>query len=244
MVLRTLSLFLGLAVCSSGHLAGGCFPVQSVQGRPAAVLPAGENWSYHGPGGYQGEMTWINNFTGETRKRELPDADVPDYYYYVGRTYGLGKSTEFSCGLAFPFYLPIGMVSVRHQFLGKPYGFDPQQRERRVDASIEAGASLNIVSDIYYGFNLSVPLGRATPYFSFRHHWIWKDYYESVSGDQWSNKQLMFFFGLDFLKPEKRKAIAVELFYGRPPDMTPKRGFRVYEIVGINVIFRALRKKR
>lgn len=107
-----------------------------------------------------------------------------------------------------------------------------------MDASIEAGASLNIVSDIYYGFNLSVPLGRATPYFSFRHHWIWEGYDASASRAHWSNRQLMFFVGLDLLKPEKRKAIAVELFYGRPTDMTPEGGGTVYETVGINVIFR------
>ena len=162
-------------------------------------------------------------------------------FYSLGETKGLGDRKEISFGMA---YLLQGMGAVRYQFLGEPYGFEPRQGGSRfpVDASIEVGASVSYTfiyfADIYFGFNLSVPVGRVTPYFSYRLHWYWVDPYELYGGDHWSSPQQMFFAGLDYLKPDQRRAIAVELFYGRPPDMTPEGDVRVSETVGLNVIFR------
>jgi hypothetical protein len=36
-----------------------CIPVQTVMGRPAAVLPSGETWTYEGGGAYYAELRSI-----------------------------------------------------------------------------------------------------------------------------------------------------------------------------------------
>ena len=235
--MRMFSLLLGLAACSIGLLIVGCVPVQSVLGRPAAVLPKGETWAYRGPGGIRFDWEAIDEVAGDG-SLESNISGLP--YYFIGGTGGLDKDTEYSVAVVLPSQV---MASIRHQFLGEPFGFTPPQGESRflVDASIEAGASLYIPlvanaswADVYLGVNVSVPMSKVTPYLTYRYHWNWangEDYH-------WSSQQHMFFVGLDFLKREQRRAIAVELFYGRPPDMTPEGDVVVYETVGINVIFR------
>ena len=185
-------------------LAPACVPPQSVMGRPAAVLPAGESSEATGGGGFY--VGWDDLDTGE-------HTDFGAGYYYEEYALGLGRRVDVvgavKNGLC-------GTVVLRYQVLGLPRG----RRERPgLDLTVEGGLGAwpadAIQAGLHLGASCSIGGLRTTPYAGFRYHWVTIEY---TTSRPW--QQRMAFLGLHMAR-WRGSTLAVEVFHGWPSALDP-----------------------
>ena len=149
--------------------ASGCFPVSSIVGRPACVLPRGGDMLQYAAGFQYGK--------GRSRTERVEDepetAVSTTPYGAIVATGGLGRRWDFQGGFHGAFIDVLGFYGIaRYQFLGEPWGEYPR-RGPRLDASVDIGGSVGAAGGSWLGgfagLNLSVPGRSVSPYASWRY---------------------------------------------------------------------------
>lgn len=221
----------GLAAALALALAG-CWPVPSVVGRAAGVLPAGRSIESRGGGGCY--FDWETAEDGESNDGGLG-------YYHWSRTEHVRSGIDWQYGLN----NTQGFAVARLGTPAERHGFVPA-------VSIETGSSISWaptvgfpLADIHLGVNISAAFGQVAPYFSWRHHWgreayWWQPEEEEDGGGEYRRDYFqhhMFFLGVEIRTPAARRPnVAVEVFHGQRPssdDPDP------YDTWGLNVILRS-----
>ena len=167
--------------------------------------------------------------------------------------YGVGLGTR--CDLEAGIRGEQAFVSFRWQPVGRS---DDPFRSRRspLDVSLEAGCGASALAlvfplvsyvpyaETYLGTNLSFPVGRTTPYLSYRCCWgtfryRWPE--GDPSGEvrsEWLQREA-FFMGLDVpLSRDSNSRLDVEVYYGRSPRDVPVGTEITHEMWGLNVMYR------
>lgn len=220
----------------------GCYPVPSVAGRPANVLPIDAHVRRVGGGAWYFEREYA--LDGEVEHGGLG-------YYHDSTIASLSTRCDVQGGANNTQLFSV----LRYQVLGRPAEY-----VHGVSAlSLEVGGSVMLVlpvheglipfpgSDFHLGVNISVGVGEVTPYFSFRHHWGHREYWWDPDEDgpqaeqvleTWYQQQ-MFLVGVEVpLSSGRNASMAIEFFLGRPPDPEPTGLGIADKTWGMNIIFR------
>ncbi|MHC4201124.1 MAG: hypothetical protein ACYSU0_14120 [Planctomycetota bacterium] len=204
----------------------GCWPVPSVVGRAAGVLPAGRSIESRGGGGC---------YFGDESPADGESNDGGYGYYHWSWTESVWSGIDTRCG----FNNAQAFAVARLGTPAERYGFVPA-------VSIEAGGSMSFLyADAHLGLNVSAAFGQVAPYFSWRHHWgrhtyRWEPEEEEDGVAEYRTdyfRHHMFFLGVEIRRPAARRPnIAVEVFHGRRPGSDDPD---TYDTWGLNVILRS-----
>lgn len=206
----------------------GCIPVQSVVGRPAAVLSEGDRRGGLGGGGVYFESASADG-----------DIAAGFPYPYLSYSQGLGNNVDWEiAGWIIGDGTAAGQLSLvlRQQVLGHPYVLQAENEPRTepLDLSLEIGGSITGVdtdgyADFHLGVNASAPLPwGAIPYVSYRYHWgILEQAFEMH----------MLFAGVEFTLAKSGARVCVEVFHGFPPERETTNVWRTW---GFNAVYRTV----
>jgi hypothetical protein len=236
-------------------VSAGCIPVQTVLGRPAAVLAAHSDVELS----YGVGVTEYDVSLGEGIPDDAPgteDEVIGSVHVSAGAPIegvadfwgGINNGQWFGC--------------LRLQVLGEPVNA-PRPHETSFDVSAEAGASTTITyllfdveyipfSDVHMGANASLRIGRVTLYGAYRHHWGAYTYEDpdalegEVSYLNTFYRQDMVFAGIEFRPRRKRrvrpaKVFAIEYFFGATVDPSGEPDQYSARVRGVNLIFTPVR---
>ncbi len=226
----------------------GCVAMPNVVGRPAAVLPLGEERASIALG--------ARYYEGKDASGQVIDEYGLPAIYVIGE-YGLGARWDSQVGFM-GMVIPLGDNAaiagghifniLRYQLLGRAEGDPPIAGPP--DLSVEVGVGTTFIAatagsgesvsveaqatfagSAHVGANLSIQLERWTPYVSYRRYWGTAD--DGTTGEYEMDWVLV---GVRF--PDVGDDLAFEFFHGWPTSRRLTDDDRAYHSWGFNVVIR------